>query len=53
MPVYYVPVPLRMEFPICTAAFQENAIKLSQKSQKKDSNTKNQFDMLTTVPVRQ
>jgi hypothetical protein len=33
MPVYYVPVPPRMEFPICTAAFQENTIKLGQKSQ--------------------
>ncbi len=37
MPVYYVPVSLRMEFPICTAAFQENTTKLGQKSQNKDS----------------
>jgi hypothetical protein len=37
MPAYYVPVPLRMEFPICTAAFQENTIKRGQKSQNKEN----------------
>jgi hypothetical protein len=49
MPVCYVPVPLRIEFPMCTAAFQENAIKLGKSARTRIVNTSNQFGMFPTV----